>query len=196
MKKDRWFSAVSYTDTTVLRKVIEKYGSRIKSYAWIVHDKDEADYHIHFVFHTLNSYTYKTIVGWFRAVQDDDDKRNTFVQSIIDRQGIIDYLTHKNESNEKFKYNEEDIASDNIDDFLGEEAKDESYEILEDMLANVPYRELARKYGRDFIYHFDNYKKLCIEINQQDTTLHSVTGVSYDSRQISELIPFLKAISN
>ena len=88
MKKDRWFSLVTYTDEQIVHKVLERYGKNIRAYAYIVHDKDVVDRHIHIVLHTYNSYTFQSITGWFRAVQQPYDERNTFAQSIRDRQAV------------------------------------------------------------------------------------------------------------
>lgn len=192
MKKDRWFSIVTYTDETIVSKVLERYGKNIRAYAYIVHDKDVVDYHIHMMLHTYNPYTYKGIISWFRAVQDDDDERNTFAQSIKDRHQLYQYLTHENVGAEKYKYDEEDIVEYNIQDFFDEETKDDSYECLNDLLNGVPFRTLAKRYGRDFIYHYDSYQKLCTEIKRQEGSYSDTEALS--QFQSINLTDFLNSI--
>lgn len=195
MKKDRWFSIVTYTDISVLKKVLESNGSKIRAYAYIEHDKDVVDYHIHLMLYTYDPYTYKGIRNWFRAAQNPEDERNTFVQTIIDRKKLFEYLTHKNEDNEKFKYDVSKIVSCNVEKLLEEESKDESYDCLQDFMSGISYRELARRYGRDFIYHFQNYKMLCLEIAKQERLTSIVTGLSESDPCTEDFKNFLDSLT-
>lgn len=166
VKKDRWFSCVTYGDEDYLKRVLLANSNHIRAWAYCVHDK-ENDYHIHLLLRTYNSYTFKAILNWFRDVPQAIPQ-NTFVEKIIDKQGAVDYLTHKHEP-DKYHYDEESIVAQNLNDFIEEaSAKDSSYEIIVDMIRGLSYRALAFKYGRDFIYHFKQFDEIVKNIKTQE----------------------------
>lgn len=166
-KKDRWFSCVTYCPEDVVKKVIETKRAYIRSWAYIIHDK-ENDIHIHVLLRTYQSYTFKAIMHWFDDCREAVCSANTFVQKIIDKSAAYDYLTHKYEP-DKVHYEEDNIVGQNINDFSeAEQSKDSSFEIIQDMLKGVPYRSLAFKYGRDFIYHHKAYNDVVKEIKYQE----------------------------
>lgn len=192
--KYRWFAIVTYYSEDTVTRMLAQNGQKIRSYAYCVHDRDEHDVHIHMCLHTFNSFKFNAIKEWFNK-SADEPFQNTFVQMVLDRHGIYDYLTHQNEDNEKFKYEKSDVIEDNISDFLSEEEVDDSFQCLQDMMNGESYRTLAKRYGRDFIYHFDSYKRLCTEIHQQESD--SCLGMESSDTFLStkDLIAFLNSLN-
>ena len=100
-------------------------------------------------------------------MQDTD--QNTFVQIVHDRNGIIEYLTHENEDNEKYKYDQSDIIDGGVNDILPKgQADDFCAEIVEKMLEGVSCRELVNMYGRDFVYHYSHYMAVMEAIKDEE----------------------------
>lgn len=167
--KSRYFALVSYrTDTEELIKILQsKQNTSVRAYALIKHDKDENDSHHHIVIRTHSTWTCSQIAKWFM----DDSEQNTFCQIVRDRTGIVDYLTHENEK-DKYHYDKGDIIDGGLSDILPiGESSDDSYEIINKMLDGTPTRELARLYGKDFIYHINHYIAVINSIRQQEGDL-------------------------
>ncbi len=164
-KKSRFFACVSYiTDTDIILNCIQLKSNSVRSFAVIKHDKDDADTHHHMVIRTNSTWTCPQVAKWFK----DENGQNTFVQPVIDRNGIIEYLTHENEEN-KYKYDKADIIDGGLEDLLPKcDCTDDSFEIIDQMLRGVPTRELVRLYGRDFIYHFGSYQVIVQAIKEEE----------------------------
>lgn len=98
-------SIVSYASLDECVVLLQK----AKHYAYIVHDKDSTDKHIHILatFSTMQSVTAvrKLVVS----------SQNTFSQECKDVEALLVYFTHVNEDNEKFKYSSRDIQFDDYD---------------------------------------------------------------------------------
>lgn len=179
VQKDRWFSCVTYCSEEVVNRVLERKGQFIRAWAYIIHDK-ENDTHIHILLRTYQSYTYKAIINWFDDARNAVDSSNTFVQKIIDKSGALDYLTHKREP-DKVHYSEDCIVGKNLNEFSEmEQAYDSSYEIIQDMLTGVPFRAMAYKYGRDFIYHYKQYCDVVKSIQEQERRKQNDLNSHYD----------------
>ena len=163
--KARFFALVTYrTDTEGLLKTLQSKGNSLRAYALIKHDKDEAQPHHHIVIRTHSTWTCPQISKWFA----DESGQNTFAQLVRDRTGIVDYLTHENEP-DKYHYDQGDIIDGGLSEILpAGEASDDSFEIIEKMLAGYSIRELVRLYGRDFLYHFTCYEAVCNAIRNQE----------------------------
>ena len=163
--KARFFAAVTYrTDTEGLVKVLQSKGNSLRAYALIKHDKDEADAHHHMVLRTHSTWTCPQVAKWFA----NESGQNTFVQVVRDRTGIVEYLTHENEP-DKHHYDKGDIIDGGLDEILpAGECSDDTFEIVEKMLAGYSIRELVRLYGRDFVYHYSSYAAICAAIKGQE----------------------------
>ena len=163
--KGRFFALVTYrTDTEGLVDVLQRKRNSIRAYALIKHDKDDADAHHHAILRMHSTWTCPQVAKWFA----DDSGQNTFVQLVRDRTGIVEYLTHENEP-DKHHYDKSDIIDGGLDDILpAGESSDDSFEIIEKMLAGYSIRELVRLYGRDFLYHYPCYEAVCNAIRHQE----------------------------
>lgn len=85
----------------------------------------------------------------------------------------FDYLTHDTEQAKaegKHLYDKTDIITNNIDFFNNSATQEEDNMSLAlcEMLDGVPIREIAKKYGRDFIIHFHSIKELFNVIQRQE----------------------------
>lgn len=167
--KGRFFGLVTYlSDPQKVIKMIETKRTSIRSYALIVHDKDQADPHIHIVIRTHNPWTCKQVCNWF---VDTETNQNAFAEFVHDRLGIIDYLTHENDP-DKHHYDKSEIIDGGIDDLLPKGNTDDlTCEILELLLQGTAIRELVKMYGKDFLYHIRDYttavKMICIQTNEE-----------------------------
>ena len=92
--------------------------SSIRAYAVIKHDKDKTDLHHHMVIRTHSNWTCQQVAKWFKP---NGEEQNTFAQPVIDRNGILEYLTHENEDETKAKYDKSDIIDGGLDDLLPQE---------------------------------------------------------------------------
>ena len=166
-KKSRFFACVSYiTDTEKILTIMQGKQSSIRAYAVIKHDKDKGDLHHHMVIRTHSNWTCQQVAKWFKP---NGEEQNTFAQPVIDRNGIIEYLTHENEDDTKAKYDKADIIDGGLDDLLPQEdCADNAFEIINAMLNGMSLRELVRLYGRDFVYHYGSYRLLAEDIRDRE----------------------------
>lgn len=169
-KRTRAFCGITYLHKNSLEIVQLCNANAIRSVAFILHDRDINDDgtpkepHYHFILRTYNAKTPTAIESWFRSLGEE----NTFVQCCTDILSYSVYMTHQNEPN-KVKYPQTDIFGTNTEDIIKqEEAKDNALEILDDINRNTPLRVMAKKYGRDFIYHRDQYHEYAYLMEQQE----------------------------
>ena len=170
-KRSRLFGVVTYISDT--DEVLEKVGNKrtcIRSYACIKHDKDEADIHHHLIIRTHSAHTCVAVAKWFA---DNREEQNTFAEFIHDISGAVAYLTHSTDaSKEKYQYSECDIIDGGLSDILPrEDAADDSYNIICELLEGVPVREMCKRYGREFIYRYSNYMAIAERIKEDEKVL-------------------------
>jgi len=168
-KYSLYFSLVSYleTDEDILQRINKQ--NTIINYAFICHDKDIKDIetgelkqkHYHILIHLSRSNRLDTVRNWFA---DKNKNINCLGQVIRDTNAILDYPTHANEPS-KYQYSIEDINHNDLDFWKTTEmSRDISMDIIKDMLNGLNTYKLCERYGRDYIYHIDNYKKACNDI--------------------------------
>lgn len=181
---------ISYLPSTnIINDILDKKLKNIKSYAFIYHDKDiyfndilddknEILYkkgdlkvpHFHIYLKLKSSRDSEEIKRWFMPKGLTDEKGlpyNCLSQKVKSSVACIEYLTHKNEP-EKYQYSENNIISYNIDSVLENDAIDNSIDIVEDMLSGFSTRDLVKRYGRDFIYHYNSYSAIVAKIKYED----------------------------
>ena len=154
--RGQFFTVVFYCQLDELKRAI----ARAEQYAFIFHDKDEEDYH----YHLLLRYTYQRTVS--AVMRDFVSYSNVFVEVLRDIQGSLDYLTHANDP-EKYQYSTERIIYSEFGYwdrlFFGQKNKkaDEMEEFVDDLILyardKISNREMAIKYGRDFIRNRCSY---------------------------------------
>lgn len=181
---------ISYLPSTnIINDILDKKLKNIKSYAFIYHDKDiyfndilddkneiihkKGDLkvpHFHIYLKLKSSRDSEEIKRWFipkDLIDENGLPYNCLSQKVKSSVACIEYLTHKNEP-DKYQYSESDIISYNIDSVLENDAIDNSIDIVEDMLSGFSTRELVKRYGRDFIYHYSSYSAIVAKIKYED----------------------------
>ena len=142
----------------------------IRDSAYIVHNKDDAPPHIH-IFMCFGSDRRGTdILKWFDNLIDEKGQLiNTRFEAVKSSESLLDYLTHKNEA-DKFQYSEADIiySSEQAREKLLEDTTDNGFGALDEMLNGIPLREIARRYGKDFIRNYYSYKALKNDIIDEE----------------------------
>lgn len=133
----------------------------VVNYAYILHDKDEADKHIHCLFTTKQPYSCKNLVKLFQ--ETTNASQNSFCRP-IERSSIqaYKYLTHSTERamvQGKTLYDESLIITNNALRWCVTRNNDISVDdFCTDLYA--PYIDIefmSRKYGRDFMRNIKSY---------------------------------------
>lgn len=140
-----------------------------------LHDKDKKDngelkkphYHLVLCFGTKKRGT--QLVRLFNTTEI------RLINNTSQLKGSFEYLTHDSKNCEgKVKYEKSKLRSNdlvyfnNLDDSVG---VDNSYDIIDRLNRQTSIREMVKLYGKDFIYHFDNYVKVAKLIAEEDTLL-------------------------
>lgn len=171
----RYFTGVTYVGVDFVKRVVVDKKTSIRSFAYIVHDKDTHDdgspkeTHIHFLFRTYSSWSCDQICKWFKGVYDEKGiECNTLCEVANDITACYDYLTHECVDG-KVVYDPGDIICSCVDDFKSKnDSKDDCYEIINNMLNGMSARELVKRYGRDYVYHKKAYEEVCYDIKLQE----------------------------
>lgn len=157
-KQFRWFSLVTYNSIERDVEIIQSKGVQVRSYALIRHDKDGGEPHNHVLIRTVNSKTLKNIKSWHTI-----DGQNVLIESIKDKESMYDYLTHKNDK-DKHQYEDSEIIDGGLLEDIQKNNLDSTYDILEMLIEGKSLKEIARIYGRDFVYNYHNYRELYRDI--------------------------------
>ena len=170
--RTRNFSLTSYLDETKIKLTLLAHQNQVRFYSYILHDKDTnedgtlKEPHYHIIIITYNAKTVSALRRWFYGWVDKEGKDiNTLGQKCNDIYNAYDYLYHKHNP-EKYQYNPDDIVSNNKEYFLGSADTDidTATQMLFDIVNNVSYRTMAKKYGRDFIFHYQNLRLLAYDM--------------------------------
>lgn len=147
------WSLVTYAQPNEFERLLKS----AKHWAWIYHDKDDKEphYHIYVSFATKKSGN--------QLLSLIDGNSNTFYEGLKGTaQDLIIYFTHENQQN-KYQYDNENIHYDNTGYWEKGEAKeakeDANEEFLNDLICQKPRREMARKYGRDYMKNYRAYEE-------------------------------------
>lgn len=166
----RKISILTYANKLQVETILERKKGAYTDYAYIVHDKDKAPPHIH-IFMCFGSDRRGTdILKWFDNLIDEKGQLiNTRFETVKSSESLLDYLTHKNEA-DKVHYSETDIvySSEQAREKLLEDTADNGFGALDEMLNEIPLREIARKYGKDFIRNYYSYKALKNDIIDEE----------------------------
>lgn len=170
-KRTRNWSLVTYLSVEQLLQRLCAI-ENVRYYAFIVHDKDKLEdgttkpKHIHLALCLNSARTIAQLAPRFTDIASNAG--NCFGQPTRSNRAIIEYFTHKNEP-EKFQYNEEDIVSNNLEYFKEDEVdEDNTYMILQDMLNGKKLLDVAKTYGRAFLYHYRDFKTFVDDVKQQE----------------------------
>lgn len=163
--------------------------------------------HTHIVIKTNEYRTLTNVKNWFKATRDykgeiantrveaghiskHDDGTETF--ELIDVKGATFYLVHESQKDgsplaNKYHYEWSEIISRNLEMLknppvvqIGRPKKEDcTSEILEDILNGANLRQMAPKYGRDFILHYRQYVELANAIRWQEEQTSQYEGDAY-----------------
>lgn len=163
---------MTYAPIAQVKTILEKKRGAYTAFALIQHDKDKAPKHCH-IFIKFNCERRGTdILKWFDLCCDENGEIvNTRFEQVHSEKGLLDYLTHSN-TPEKHPYEEKEIiySDENArEELLKECVVDNGYGALEDMLTGVKLKEIARKWGRDFIRYYTAYKLLANDIRLEES---------------------------
>lgn len=177
-KRYRGFCCVSYLNEEQIKSVLYKHDKQIRAYAYILHDKDieqgkPKEKHFHILLQLVHATTPNAIRNWFAGYVDNKDMPiNTLSQPMHDISSSFVYLTHSDENSiqaGKYQYDISLVKSNNIEFFKDSKGIEEDNISLaiQDLMNGIPLHEVATKYGRDFIIHYQSIKLLYNDIQKQ-----------------------------
>lgn len=177
----RSFGLVSYiSDSQEIQNRLDKHIISISKYAYALHDKDTDNPHHHILLWTNNALQYNTVRKWFLGYLDENNQEcSCLAKPIQCDESAYTYLTHANDPT-KYQYDEDIIHSFNLDvNALAEDVQDNGTEAIEMMLNGVPIIQIARRKGKDFIYHFDSYKKIVVAIQEEEREIRRIKRAQF-----------------
>lgn len=171
--KTRTFSIVTYLSKGQLYEVLFNHSSSIRAYAFILHDKDEKEPHIHLCMRLYSSWSSYQISRWFLGYKDiKGEFANTLIQHAKDTNALKEYYLHTDfESRQQNKhiYDRKEIYDKNMWDLSPRtDAYDETLEIIDSLLAGMREREIIRRYGKNYLYHRSQYRDAMQDIYNQE----------------------------
>lgn len=165
--RGQFFNVVFYGQEEELLFALDK----AQHYAYIYHQFDDEDPH----YQAIIRYTYQRTIS--AVLKDFVSYSNCFVELLNGLQGSLDYLTHKNDP-DKYQYSEDRIVYDEFDYWhtvyktSADKKQDEMNDFIDDLISFVHYskslREMAIKYGRDFIRNRYVYEDFACEVSRQE----------------------------
>lgn len=175
-KKSRNLSLISYVSKEHLEKCLALHKDSIRGYAYILHDKDDEIPHFHILLKLYSSWNPLQVCQWFKGYFNDEGlEQNTLGECISDTNSIVDYITHsddKSRAEGKHQYQLNEIVDNGLFLFKDEKPSvDNTFEILMRMKSGTPYLYLVKVYGRDFVYHFNQYRDLLDAIKEQESRI-------------------------
>lgn len=173
-KSGRLFAVMTYASMDFICSVMKQRKETVKYWCAITHDKDVDEKgdlkitHNHLILETFNPSTIGTIRNWFFFATDENGESvTTLAQLVKFRKLAIDYLTHEHDPT-KFHYSKENIVNltDSVNFSAVEPRNDEDtvLNVIDDMLRGLSTFQLVRRYGRDFVIHYRNYKMILQDI--------------------------------
>lgn len=171
-KKRRHYAISTYIGKDNVDNYVQN-NKKLFNYAYIVHDKDNNEPHIHLIVSYKNP---RTLTGVRRDFANYE--QNTFVETVKNIGGVYDYLTHKNHP-DRYQYNEEDIVTahgyrsgsnnPNIE-------QDVAVLIVMDILDGLCRRELLLRYGREYAINRRHYESLACDIQYEESDYNYTEG--------------------
>ncbi len=170
-QRARNYALITYHSEEVIKSVLSEYASRIRNFAFIMHDKDTKEdgslqeVHFHVLLQLTNAMTLSAVRKMFPVGQ------NTLGQIVRDKADCFDYLDHAG-CPEKYHYDHSLIVSNDLAYWEGlqsGEADDKTLSLLDDILEGVSPRELVRRYGRDVALNFYKYREFAKMMRRLET---------------------------
>ena len=131
----------------------------------------------------------KNVLSWFAGVDEAGKPVQTHIEAVLDPVGCDEYMIHATEearAKGKYQYDEEIIKvlkgdRDTFREFKTdwvrkhearvkkESSQDETEEMIDDIIAGKSFREMARKYGRDYMKNCWTYRAYCSHIVMEES---------------------------
>lgn len=155
-----------------LANFVKDNNSVVDEFAYILHDRDVKDDgtlkepHFHFLFVLRRSRRLSDILSCMKKILNG----NVRLQPCHSVSGSYGYLTHENEDS-KVHYDESSIVSSADSTYWKacssssecDKSSDTIMSAYLDLLNSMPLTECAKKYGRDFIIHYNHIKSLLLD---------------------------------
>ena len=190
-RTSRYFSLISYCSARDIEKILANHRSSIRAYAYIYHNADEVTPHFHILIRTLSSWKPLALCKWFSACVDDSGAPvNTFCEIASSIDSLVPYILHETEesiADGKHRYDKSEIISYRLFDLkMQTDSFDSSYEVVKAMILGVPARELVRRYGRDYVYHFNAYQAVVDKIVTEEDGLRIARSITLNETSYFE----------
>lgn len=207
------FFLSTYVPVDVIADVLSRKLVQIKCYAYNTHDKDvylqdvldkktgeiihragdPEIVHTHIYLELHNSRKPSEIISWFRYFDENGVAVNTFKEIPMYSQGCLDYLIHKHNP-EKYQYSIESVVSYGFDiqdgSLVAGDDYDFTYDIISDLVAGVPLKTMIKRYGKNFVYHYRQFRDIVDDMLDFDKYGHDfrLSRVSYQKND--DNLPF------
>lgn len=187
-KESKALSIVTYATEEHILRIFESKKNQVLGFAYIHHDKDKSEPHKHIVVVLKRSRKQQEVLNWFKGCVDEKgEKCNTRLEPIACMRGIEEYLTHSDDDSVKagkHQYNEQDIKvlkADELFDYVTDydkaqereqrktEKSDEVESLIDDIIQGVSLREMARRYGRDYMKNAVSYRRYAADVVLEET---------------------------
>lgn len=187
----------------------------VAKWAYIKHDeRDGKEPHFHIVLRLNNPTTLSSMRGKIKAFgrgKDSGKDVNSDVQECIDLNDAFLYLTHESNSAVsagKALYDVKDVRTNDFGYFRGDYssagrkletekcAENTAYQILCDMERGISLRDMARRYGREFIINFNRYNDFYGLMKEQEQPARTYTDRDVKARvkDLEKQLAFLNLI--
>lgn len=155
------------------------------------HDKDLKDNssefvkaHHHFYVIFSRKFSFEALARFLSQFLPFSIKPNLISRISTDFESCYFYSFHAKSDN-KVLYNESDIYTNNARRFKSDYTQgNTAYDIVCDLLDGVSLRLMAKKYGRDFIIHYNSYYSYAMALRSQEELIDEITDVSVRSNRI------------
>lgn len=212
-EKSRNFFIRTYLTEEGVRGFIKTLS--VAKWAYIRHDeRDGKEPHFHIVLRLNNPTTLSSMRGKIKAYgrgKDDGKDVNSDVQECIDLNDAFLYLTHESNSAVsagKALYDIKDVRTNDYGYFRGNYssagrmiesekcAENTAYQILCDMERGISLRDMARRYGREFIINFNRYNDFYGLMKEQEQPARNYTDRDVKARvkDLEKQLAFLNLI--
>ena len=167
----KYISGICY-DEEGLSNFVKDNNSVVDEYAYILHDRDVRDDgtpkepHYHFLLVLQRSRRLSDIQSCMKKTLQG----NVMLQSCHSVAASYGYLTHENDDS-KVHYDESSIVSSadslywqaDSSSSAPDKSSDTILSAYLDLLNSMPLSDCAKKYGRDFIIHYNHIKSLLLD---------------------------------
>lgn len=192
--RSKMYDIICYLSEQETLTILESINAQ--HYAFIKHNKDLKDdgtpkkEHIHIV---LVDDTRRRAIRLCRLFNTTELRAITNTEQLS---GSFLYLTHESKkaiAENKIIYDSKNIISNDIDWFRKfnsdiSDGVDNSINILNDINNETKTRDMVKKYGREFIYHFHSYQVVAERIRYEENKNLWCTRLSLTDIETGEII--------